>query len=92
MERKEIKINYEGSGVKTLNGLGTLFIVLGSISLLASVISLPIYNGTAIVISFFGASIGLFMGGGLCKGLSGIARSLLYKREVLRQEYYFIKE
>lgn len=104
MEKKDIKINYSKSGVKTLDGFGTLFIVIGFISVIVSLVNFGIYSeyagysyateratmGLTLGASSLAIAFGSFLGGAICKGLSGIARSSLHQRAVLEQDYYFI--
>lgn len=92
MERKEIKVNFEKSGVKTLSGFGSWFIILGSIAVFIFIVSLVNPENAYLAVGSLCVSIGLFLGGAICKGLSGIARSALYQREVLRQEYIFYED
>jgi hypothetical protein len=97
---KKIKIYYEGSGVKTLSGFATLSYILGSIGTCVSLILLLtcINNssdrevGIAVISVIFPVSIFLFCFGGICSGVSSIARTALYKRLVLEQEYEFYEE
>jgi len=104
--KKEIKVNYQESGVKTLNGFGKFFMIVGSISALVAVIGVIIYLsnlgyygnkeyaliGIALASSFFPISIGAFACGAICKGLSTIAKTALYKRALLEEEYSFVEE
>lgn len=95
MDKKEVKVNYKGSGVNTLKETGTFLFVVAVISIIVAVIGLSISAddpGTGIPL--FITSISLFfvclLGGAICKGLSSIAMTALYKRAVLETEYYFI--
>jgi hypothetical protein len=89
MEKQEIIVNYKRSGVKTLNGFGVLFFVIGSLALLIAIIGLvfPLYE--ILFTLFFLIGIVLFFFGAVCIGLSCIARVALCKRETLCQQYDF---
>ena len=43
----------------------------------------------SLIVASICVSLSSFFAGGICLGLSGIARSVLYQREVLRQKYDF---
>lgn len=88
MEKEIIKINFEKSGVQTLMSLGYWFIVIASIGLIVFILSINSEN-TSLIITSICVSLSSYFAGGLCLGLSGIARSALYQREVLRQKYDF---
>jgi len=101
---KEVKVNFEGSGVKTLNGFGTFSFVIASIAMLVAVIGFIMYLandmdysserenaiiGISMASSLFPIAIGSFAGGAICKGLSTIAKTALYKRTLLEKQYRF---
>jgi hypothetical protein len=105
--KKEIKVNYQESGVKTLKGFGTFFLIIGSIAALITVIGFIMYlandidsrferenalTGIALASSLLPISIGSFAGGAICKGLSSIAKTALYKRRLLEEQYSFVEE
>jgi len=104
-EKETIVINYQGSGVKTLNGFGTFLFVIASIAMLVAVIGFFMYlgndmdsskemkdalTGLSMASSFFPIAIGSFAGGAICKGLSTIAKTALYKRTLLEKQYCFL--
>jgi hypothetical protein len=103
MEKQVLNVSYKSSGVKTLNGFGVFFFVVGIISLLIAVIGGFVYLGnsdsysgaeTALVGAslagtFFPIGILLLFAGAVCAGLSGIAKTALYKRTILEQQYDF---
>ena len=103
MEKQFIKVNYQGSGVKTLNGFGTFFLIIGYTAMPVAVVGFIIYlanldswsgekmamTGLSIAYSFFSIAIGSFAAGAICKGLSTIAKTALYKRTLLEEQYNF---
>jgi hypothetical protein len=97
MEKKDIKVSYANSGVNTLSGIGTCFMIIGSIAIIVAVAGFGMFysgdsdNAVIAVTSLF-VSLGSFLGGAICMGLAGIARTALYQRMILEQEYLFIKE
>ena len=101
---KKVKVDYQGSGVKTLNGFGTFFFVIASIAVLVAVICFIMYLamdysseranamiGISLASSFFPIAIGAFAGGAICKGLSTIAKTALYKRILIEGQYRFVE-
>jgi len=98
-QKKEIKVNLKDSGVKTLNGFGTFFFVVAIIATFVTIIGLFMYLtmdyeskrliGISLASSFFPIIIGSFAGGAICKGLSTIAKTALYKRILLEEQYHF---
>ena len=103
---EKVKISFEGSGVKTLNGFGTFFFIVASVAALVAVIGFIMYLandmdyssemknamiGISLASSFFPISIGSFAGGAICKGLSTIAKTALYKRTLLEKQYQFVE-
>lgn len=88
MEKEKIKLNYKNSGVNTLKSFGSWFIGIGAIALIVFFLSINSEDASLIVASIC-VSLSSFFAGGICLGLSGIARSVLYQREVLRQKYDF---
>jgi hypothetical protein len=103
---KKVKVDYQGSGVKTLNGFGTYFFVIASIAVLVAVIGFIMYLandmdysseranamiGISLASSFFPIAIGTFAGGAICKGLSTIAKTALYKRILIEGQYRFVE-
>ncbi|WP_298649010.1 hypothetical protein [uncultured Proteiniphilum sp.] len=97
MEKKEIKVYYSGSGVQTLKGTGTFLFVLTFISAITALVGLVVSaGGSEIGVSLTTTSVYLFfvclIGGSICKGLSSIAKTALYKRTILETEYYFIDQ
>lgn len=106
MEEKQIiLVSYKGSGVKTLNGISILFFALGYISVFIALIGLNMYAelfgtyyssennlGLALMCYFSAIGIILFAFGAILKGLSGIAKTALYKQTLLNQKYIFKEE
>jgi len=102
---KEVRINYQGSGVKTLDSFGTFFFVIASISMLVALIGLIMYLanmdsysgadnamiGISMASTLFPTAIGSFAGGAICKGLSTIAKTALLKRALLEKQYKFVE-
>jgi len=103
MEKQKIKVNYWNSGVNTLYGFGKFFLIIGFIAMLVAIIGFIVYLtnfdsysgaenaiiGISLAASFFPISIGSFAAGAICKGLSTIAKTALYKRTLLEEQYYF---
>lgn len=89
--------------MKTLYGFGTFFLLIGSIAMLVAVIGFIMYLsnlkysssrenaliGLSLASAFFPIAIGSFAGGSICKGLSTIAETALYKKALLEEQYYF---
>lgn len=97
MEKKEIKVYYSGSGVRTLKDTGTFLFVIAVISAIMALVGLIISaDDPEIGMSITTTSAYLFfvclIGGAICKGLSSIAKTALYKRTILESEYYFIDQ
>jgi hypothetical protein len=95
MDKQKIKVNYRDSGVKTLKGLGIFFFAIGAIALLSTVIGCLIrwWNDDTIdmilVSMLASASVVSLFFAAACIGLSNIAKTALYKRTLLEQEYEF---
>jgi len=101
-EKEVINVSYKGSGVKTMAGFGTFLFVVGSVAMLVAIIGFFIYvanydsyyrdkaiTGISLAASFFPIAIGSFAGGAICKGLSTIAKTALYKKTLLEKQYQF---
>lgn len=103
---KKLKVDYQGSGVKTLNGFGTFFFFIASVAMLVAVVGFIMYLandmnysseqenamlGLSLASSLFPIAIGSFAGGAICKGLSTIAKTALYKRILLEEQYRFVE-
>jgi hypothetical protein len=94
---KEVKVNYKNSGVKTLRGIGKFFMVVGCIASAIAIISFvefvvndsDHYGSTGLVSTFFMLALFSFAAGAICLGLSGIAKTALYNRALLEQQYEF---
>lgn len=101
---KKVKVDYQGSGVRTLNGFGTFFFVIASVAMLVAVIGFIMYLandmdysrerenaiiGLSLASSLFPIAIGSFAGGAICKGLSTITKTALYKRILIEEQYRF---
>lgn len=99
MDKQKIYVYYKGSGVKTLEGFGTLFIVLGTIAATVIVICffgylMGSYKGDtvgALMLNLLPTSVGLYAFGAICKGLSTIAKTAVFKRQVLEEQYDFLE-
>ncbi len=98
MEKREIKINYDGSGVKTLKTFGNTFFIVAVIALVVAVIGLFVYLGSdgyesmagiSVAASFLPIAMGSFAGAAICLGLSTVAKTALYKRTLLEEQYNF---
>lgn len=96
VEKTTIKINFEGSGVKTLTGLGDMFLALALFCLLGCVITLLSYMTAyssqealylTLITTFLTSFIGLLTAYAICIGLSSIARTALYQRMIIEQKY-----
>lgn len=100
--KQKVVFNYKNSGVKTLNGFGVFFYVIGIIAAAITVIAFLAYlgdmdsssgeTGLSLASSFFPVTIGSFVSGAVCTGLSNIARTALYKRLLLEEKYLFEEE
>jgi hypothetical protein len=105
MKKKELIVSYENSGVKSLEGFGIFFHIIGSLALLTVIIGgfLYIVNignsyssdeatallGASLASTFFPLVLISFFFGIVCMGLSSIAKTALYKRTILEQQYNF---
>jgi hypothetical protein len=103
MEKKELIVNYEGGGVKTLSGFGVFFHIIGSLALLTAIIGGFLYLqniessytsdedkallGASLARAFFPLGLISFFFGAVCIGLSSIAKTALYKRTIFEQQY-----
>ena len=107
MEKQNIRINYSGSGVKTLNGLATFFFIMASVEALVFVIvfmryivnymdyDLPlelktIIQAISVADSYFRIAIVFFASYTIFKLLSNTAKTALYKRTILEEQYCFV--
>ena len=103
---EKVNVSFEGSGVKTLNGFGTFFFIIASIATLVALIGFIMYLandmdyrsemenamiGLSLASSFLSLAIGSFAGGAICKGLSTISKTALYKRTLLEKQYQFVE-
>ena len=95
MNKKEIKVSYEVSGIKTLKWVGMLFTVIGAITLLLSVVALVVaFSDSGVFIevaALFLVSIISLCGGAICLGLSSVAKTALYQRALMEYDSYFIE-
>jgi hypothetical protein len=98
MEKQELKVSYENSGVKTLKTCGVFFFIIGVIAFFAAIVGGFLYLGDAestvlagryLIIASLPAGLILFFAGAVCIGLSSIAKTALYKRAVFEQQYDF---
>ena len=105
MEKQKIKVNYSGSGIKTLSGLGTFLLFIAVIYTAADVlIFLDSDIGSIEKPERFGwvvkyvinislhFPIVIFVTGVICKILSALLKSPLYKRALLEEQYGFYEE
>jgi hypothetical protein len=103
---KEVKVSFERSGVRTLNGFGTFFFIIASIAALVTIIGFIMYIandmdyrferdnamlGLSLASSFLPIAIGSFAGGAICRGLSSISKTALYTRTLLEKQYQFVE-
>ena len=89
-EKKPIVVDYHQSGVKTLYWFGRISIILSTIVLPISLLSIfgggdEIAAGIAI-----GSSISCIVIGGISFALSSIAKTALFKRHLMENDYSFI--
>ena len=93
-KKKRICYNYHGSGVKTLNGFGLFFAIIGSISTIITLVGIiGIVGDVASLVSLFlPVCLMSFAFCAICYGLSGIARTALLKFALLKEQYDFIEE
>lgn len=103
---EKVKVSFERSGVKTLNGFGTFFFIIASIAALVTIIGFIMYLandmdysyerenamlGLSLASSFLLIAISSFAGGAICNGLSSISKTALYTRTLLEKQYQFIE-
>jgi hypothetical protein len=95
MEKQKILINYKNSGVKTLNGFSFVFLIVGGVMVLNSLFQYFKYTSNDIdldvpfYVSLFYIPISYFAISALLKVLSVMAKTSLYKRAVLEEEFDF---
>jgi cellulose synthase/poly-beta-1,6-N-acetylglucosamine synthase-like glycosyltransferase len=95
MEKKKIIFNYSNSGIKTLNFMGTVFLVIGicsSCMLASSFFDGDIIDNMRNVAGLFSSSmmcLSSFAFWAICNGLSNVAKTALYQKKVLEQQYEF---
>ncbi|MCL2327446.1 MAG: hypothetical protein FWC39_02910 [Bacteroidetes bacterium] len=87
MKKQQILINYSGSGVKTLKGFAIFFFIIAFIAMIVAILDCFL----SFSLSFFITPILLFVGGAICIGLSSIAKTALYKRMLLENQYQFVE-
>ncbi|HBG40945.1 MAG TPA: hypothetical protein DDW85_05985 [Porphyromonadaceae bacterium] len=101
MEKKEIKVDYSGSGVKTLNGFADFFIIIGILSSIALAVSVGLFlesletgdsDGGILFPSSLASMVMSFAAGAICKGLSNIAKTSLFQRTILKEKYTFTEK
>jgi len=91
MEKQNVRISYSGSGVQTLNGFGTFFFIVAVISIIVAVILTVSIVGIGTAGIFITNAISSLAAGAICKGLSTIAKTALYKRMLLEKQYNFVE-
>jgi hypothetical protein len=105
MEKQRIEINYSGSGVKSLRGFGTFFLIIAFIATIVTVIGFIIFLsnlgsyrgeenaliGISLAASFFLFAIGSFACGAICRGLATIAEEALFKKTVIDEQYDLVE-
>ena len=102
MEKQKIKVNYSGSGIKTLSVLGTFLLFIAVIYAAIDVIAFwksdyienlnfggKVKNVISILLRF---PIIIFATGVICKILSALLKLPLYKRTLLEEQYDFYEE
>jgi len=101
MEKQKIKVNYSGSGIRTLNVLGTFLLFIAVIyAVIDVVVFLEDYieqlnfggivkNVISILLRF---PLVIFAIGIVCKILSALLKLPLYKRALLEEQYDFYEE
>lgn len=91
MEKQNVSISYSGSGVQTLNGFGTFFFIVAAISIIVALISIMSIIGIMTAGIFITNAISSLAAGAICKGLSTVAKTALYKRMLLEKQYNFVE-
>ena len=91
MDKQNVRISYSGSGVQTLNGFGTFFFIVAAISIIVAVILTVSIVGIATAGIFITNAISSLAAGAICKGLSTVAKTALYKRMLLEKQYNFLE-
>jgi Mn2+/Fe2+ NRAMP family transporter len=102
-EKDKIKVNYSDSGVKTLYGFAIIFIIFAVFATIVTIIGFIMYlvnsdsysgdadaaTGLALASAFLPVAINLFALGAIAFGLSSVAKTALFKRTLLEQQYEF---
>lgn len=95
--RQPIYVDYSDSGVKTTKGWATFFVVIGCISLLLAIIGFirllsehyVTDDDLAAPLTGLLTSISAFIIAAILTAISSIAKTALFKRALLEQEYDF---
>lgn len=91
--KPNVKVSYSGSGVKLTKNLSNVFIVISLLFLIAGIVFIAISDGYELFISLAVTSFIMFLIGlaisAALQALSSIAKTSLYQRLVLEQEYEF---
>lgn len=94
--KKKIKVSYAGSGVHLTSVLSKVCFILALICVLPLIVLMAHADGftsysVAIAILLIGA-ISLLVSGALFQAISSIAKTALYQRFMMEQDYEFIEE
>ena len=99
MEKQTVIVSYKNSGVKALKVVGYVLHILAIISFFVTFVYAIMAFDTArsnsaanLFIVSLGVTISLTVTGHICNALSTIARTALYKRCLLEQQYNFEKK
>lgn len=94
MEKRNIKVDFWGSGINTLKGFGVTFYIIGALLPIVGIIGLATsYDGDFIIILplLLISMIICLAFGAICFGLSGMAKTALYKKAIMEDDYEFIQ-
>ena len=90
MKKQNVRISYSGSGVNTLSGFGTFFYIVAVISIIVAIVSFASIVGMSYAGIFITNAISSLAAGAICKGLSTVAETALYKKSLLEKQYNFV--
>ncbi|MDR0385270.1 MAG: hypothetical protein LBH60_04255 [Prevotellaceae bacterium] len=96
MEKQELIVSYSGSGVRTLRGFGVFFFITGAVALFIALIggingyssdNVTALTGVTLSGTFIQLGLILLFFGAVCAGLTGIAKTALYRRMIIEEQY-----
>lgn len=90
--KKLISINYSGSGVSTLKGIGIICVIIGCLAIFAALILFFSEDFDDIVMTLIlliSSGVSMIVSGVVARALSLITETALMKKSILLKEYDF---